>query len=82
MYLAYRIRSKVPEQVPYFAVCRVWNATHGILRFWDSLATRLREIARGEPGTDVDFEPVTLIVRETILIDRTICGGFISLHYS
>lgn len=58
-----------------------WHVPGGILRFKESFAQRIREVARLELGAQVEFDPSPLWVREITAPNRDVRGHFIShLH--
>jgi colanic acid biosynthesis protein WcaH len=58
-----------------------WHVPGGIIRFQESLAQRIRKTARSELGTDVEFSPGPVAIREFIDFQRQTRGHFISLLY-
>lgn len=61
---------------------RGWHLPGGIVRFRETLETRIRKVAGTEIGSSVDFEPVPLAVNQLINHQRRTRGHFISLLYS
>jgi ADP-ribose pyrophosphatase YjhB (NUDIX family) len=57
-----------------------WHVPGGIIRYKEVAADRVRACAREELGTEVGFDPVPILVSETIR-DRKDRGHFISLLY-
>ena len=58
-----------------------WHVPGGIIRFQETLANRVRKTARIELGTDVEFSPEPIAIRESIDRQRKARGHFISLLY-
>ena len=58
-----------------------WHIPGGIIRFQESAAARVHEVARIELGAKVEFDPYPIFFHETILPERTERGHFISLLY-
>ena len=57
-----------------------WHVPGGIIRYKETAHQRIREVARLELGSTVEFEPAPLAVMETITPERN-RGHFISLLY-
>ncbi|MGA2253951.1 MAG: NUDIX hydrolase [Thermoguttaceae bacterium] len=58
-----------------------WHVPGGIIRFQEPLADRIRKTAKIELGTDVEFAPEPIAVRESIDPKRQSRGHFVSLLY-
>ncbi len=61
----------------YFATG--WHIPGGIIRFKETMASRVKMVAQNELGADVEFEPTPIAVNETIHPSRNDRGHFISL---
>jgi ADP-ribose pyrophosphatase YjhB (NUDIX family) len=57
-----------------------WHLPGGIIRYQEPAEDRLRACAREELGAEISFDPVPLLVSETIR-DRNTRGHFISLLF-
>jgi colanic acid biosynthesis protein WcaH len=49
-----------------------WHIPGGIIRFKETIATRIKVVARYELGAEVDFDPVPLAINEVIHPSRKI----------
>ena len=58
-----------------------WHVPGGIVRFKETLATRLQKVAENEIGAAVESKKTPLAIKECILPDRDIRGHFISVLY-
>ena len=58
-----------------------WHIPGGIIRFKETIATRIKAVARHELGAEVDFDPVPLAINEVIHPSRKIRGHLISLLF-
>ena len=58
-----------------------WHIPGGIVRFKETLARRILEVAVGELGARVNFNPIPLAMNEVIHPTRMIRGHFLSLLY-
>jgi ADP-ribose pyrophosphatase YjhB (NUDIX family) len=58
-----------------------WHVPGGIIRYKETLATRIAAVAEIELGTTVTFRPEPLTVREIIFPDWPVRGHFISFLY-
>lgn len=58
-----------------------WHIPGGIIRFKENAATRIAQVAQGELGCTVDFDPTPITLREVMASERDIRGHFISLLY-
>ncbi len=58
-----------------------WHVPGGIVRFKETLETRIQHVALAELGAAVTFEPLPIAVNEMINPDRDIRGHFISFLY-
>lgn len=60
---------------------RGWHLPGGIIRFRETLETRLKKVAETEVGASVDYDPSPIAINEIINYKRSIRGHFISLLY-
>ncbi|MGA2405051.1 MAG: NUDIX domain-containing protein [Syntrophobacteraceae bacterium] len=59
-----------------------WHVPGGIIRFRETLETRIRKVAETELGVDdISFEPVPVALNQIIHPTRDIRGHFISILY-
>jgi ADP-ribose pyrophosphatase YjhB (NUDIX family) len=58
-----------------------WHLPGGVIRFRETAANRVREVARTELGTDVTFEPTPLWVAEIVHPTRDTRGHAVALLY-
>ena len=58
-----------------------WHIPGGVIRYKETIADRIRAVARGELGAEVTFQPCPLAIEEIILPDRKVRGHFISFLY-
>jgi len=59
-----------------------WHVTGGIVRFKETIANRIRAVAKNELGvTRIEFNPVPLAINEVIHPTRKNRGHFISLLF-
>jgi colanic acid biosynthesis protein WcaH len=58
-----------------------WQLPGGVVRFQETLTSRVKAVARLELGAEVEFDPVPAAVNEVIRPTRTIRGHFISFLY-
>jgi ADP-ribose pyrophosphatase YjhB (NUDIX family) len=58
-----------------------WQLPGGIVRFQETLTSRVKAVARLELGAEVKFDPIPVVVNEVIRPTRTIRGHFISFLY-
>ncbi len=58
-----------------------WHIPGGIVRFKETLATRLQKVAEQELGTRVEFEPTPVAMHEIMHPTRATRGHFLSLLY-
>jgi ADP-ribose pyrophosphatase YjhB (NUDIX family) len=58
-----------------------WHVPGGIIRFQETAATRIVEVAKQELGAGVEFDSVPCAINEVIHPTRKIRGHFISLLY-
>ena len=58
-----------------------WHLPGGIVRFRETLDTRIRKVAETEVGSTVEFEPEPLSITQLISNKRRTRGHFISLLY-
>lgn len=59
-----------------------WHIPGGIIRFKETIAERIRQVALSEIGVMVDFDPDVVAIQEMIHHDRDVRGHFISLLYN
>lgn len=60
---------------------RGWHLPGGIVRFKESLETRVQKVAETEIGTEVEFDPVPIAVNQHIHHEREIRSHFVSILY-
>ncbi|MDP3705980.1 MAG: NUDIX hydrolase [Legionellaceae bacterium] len=58
-----------------------WHLPGGIVRFKETLITRLKKVAEEEIGSQVDFTPKPIAINEILSEKRSVRGHFISLLY-
>ncbi|MEI6826593.1 MAG: hypothetical protein WCK54_13445 [Desulfuromonadales bacterium] len=58
-----------------------WHIPGGIVRFKESLESRVTKVAQTEIGTSIQFDPVPIAVHQSIHNEREIRGHFISFLY-
>jgi ADP-ribose pyrophosphatase YjhB (NUDIX family) len=58
-----------------------WHVPGGIIRFKETLVTRINKVAETEIGADVSFDPIPIAINEIIHPNQEIRGHFISLLY-
>jgi len=58
-----------------------WHIPGGIIRFKETIAERIRQVALREIGTTVSHDPEPAAITEMIHHDRDLRGHFISLLY-
>lgn len=58
-----------------------WHIPGGIIRFKETIADRVAEVAKHELGTEVKFDSVPLAINEVIHPTRNTRGHFISLLF-
>jgi len=58
-----------------------WHVPGGIVRFKETLETRIEKVAQSEIGTSVEFDDQPIAINEIILRERDTRGHFISLLY-
>ena len=59
-----------------------WHIPGGIIRFKETLETRVQKVAETEVGTTVKFDPSPLTINQLIRHDREVRGHFISILYN
>ena len=59
-----------------------WHIPGGIIRFKETIAERIRQVALAEIGVEVDYDPEVVAINEMIHRDRDLRGHFISLLYN
>ncbi|TSC96021.1 MAG: hypothetical protein Athens101410_174 [Parcubacteria group bacterium Athens1014_10] len=58
-----------------------WHLPGGIIRFKETMETRIQKVAETEIGVKVDYDPNPLAINEIINNEREIRGHFISVLY-
>ena len=58
-----------------------WHVPGGIIRYKETIAERVKAVAKNELGVEVEFNPVPLAMNEKIHSTRKIRGHFSSLLY-
>lgn len=58
-----------------------WHIPGGIIRFKETIAYRITEVAKHELGAEVKFDQVPLVINEVIHPERNTRGHFISLLF-
>lgn len=58
-----------------------WHLPGGIVRFRETLETRLKKVAETEVGASMGYDPNPIAINEIINHERNIRGHFISLLY-
>ena len=58
-----------------------WHIPGGIIRFKETLETRLKKVIKSEIDAQVQFEPVPIAINEMINKKEDIRGHFISILY-
>lgn len=58
-----------------------WHVPGGIVRFKESLETRVKKVAETEIGVAVDFKEIPMAVNQCIIPGRDIRGHFVSILY-
>lgn len=58
-----------------------WHILGGIVRFKESLETRVRRVAESEIGAKIKFDSVPIAINQVISKDYEIRGHFISILY-
>jgi ADP-ribose pyrophosphatase YjhB (NUDIX family) len=58
-----------------------WHIPGGIIRYQESIAARIRAVARTELGAEVAFQPAPLAIKEIMNPNRKVRGHFISFLY-
>ena len=58
-----------------------WHVPGGIVRFKETLETRVQKVAETEIGVAVDFDPVPIAVKQCIHHERDIRSHFVSILY-
>jgi colanic acid biosynthesis protein WcaH len=59
-----------------------WHVPGGIVRFKETLETRIEKVAETEIGARIRFDPVPIAINQLIHPDREIRGHFISMLYN
>jgi len=58
-----------------------WHIPGGIIRFKETVVTRVKTVAKHELGAEVEFDPVPLAINEVIHPTRKMRGHLISLLF-
>jgi ADP-ribose pyrophosphatase YjhB (NUDIX family) len=58
-----------------------WHVPGGIVRFKETLETRVKKVAETEIGTTIRFDPTPIALHQMIHREREVRGHFISLLY-
>ncbi len=58
-----------------------WHVPGGIIRYKETLSDRIRAVAAGELGAEIEFKPEPLAINQVIHPSRRTRGHFISLLY-
>ncbi len=58
-----------------------WHVPGGIIRYKETIAQRIKAVAKNELGAELEFNPAPLTMNEVILDNRKTRGHFISLLY-
>jgi len=58
-----------------------WHVPGGIVRFKETLETRIKKVAESEIGVNIGFDTVPMAVNQCIHKERNIRGHFISILY-
>jgi len=58
-----------------------WHLPGGIVRFKETLETRVKKVAETEIGTDISFDAVPMALNQIIYPERDIRSHFISILY-
>ena len=58
-----------------------WHVPGGIVRFKETLETRVKKVAKTEIGVDIDFDTIPIAVNQCIHHERDIRSHFISILY-
>ncbi|MFZ2656840.1 MAG: NUDIX domain-containing protein [Victivallales bacterium] len=58
-----------------------WHIPGGIVRFKETLETRIMKVAENEVGAHVDFDPAPMAINQIILTESNTRGHFISILY-
>lgn len=58
-----------------------WHVPGGIVRFRETLETRVGKVAETEIGTNIDFDPTPIAINQLIHSNRANRGHFISILY-
>jgi ADP-ribose pyrophosphatase YjhB (NUDIX family) len=59
-----------------------WHVPGGIVRFKETLETRIKRVAKTEIGTNIGFDPVPIAIHQIIDAHHVNRGHFISLLYN
>lgn len=58
-----------------------WHVPGGIVRFKETLETRVQKVAETEIGIDINFDTIPMAVNQCILHDRDVRSHFVSILY-
>ena len=58
-----------------------WHLPGGVVRFKESLETRVKKVAETEVGAPVDFDPNPIAINQVMVTERDERGHFISILY-
>jgi len=58
-----------------------WHLPGGIVRFKETLETRVKKVAETEIGVDMDFNTTPIALNQVIIPEHNIRGHFISILY-
>jgi colanic acid biosynthesis protein WcaH len=58
-----------------------WHVPGGIIRFKETLETRIKKVAETEIGVNISFDKVPLVFNQIIHPERNVRGHFISILY-
>lgn len=58
-----------------------WHVPGGIVRFKETLETRVKKVAKTEIGVDINFDPTPIALNQLICLERDIRSHFISILY-
>jgi len=58
-----------------------WHIPGGIIRYKETMATRIKVVAKTELGAEVQYDPEPLVIKECVHNSRKVRGHFISLLY-
>ncbi|MDD5449038.1 MAG: NUDIX hydrolase [Candidatus Omnitrophica bacterium] len=58
-----------------------WHLPGGIVRFKETLDTRVKKVAEAEIGAPVNFDPAPIAINQIILKEHDVRGHFISILF-